>query len=85
MVAFVSMNADRAGEDGLAPVRDVLVAELGSCLQGLVSVAQLVVSLISLTETQQNLVGLVHARLWHVHWLESSAYDREKKSEPVRE
>lgn len=70
------MNADthEGGEGGRIPVRDVLVAELGSSLQGLVSVAQLVVGLISLTQTQQNLVGLVHTRLWHVHWLEPSAH-----------
>mmetsp|Transcript_26776 Transcript_26776/g.58372 ORF Transcript_26776/g.58372 Transcript_26776/m.58372 type:complete len:1072 (-) Transcript_26776:90-3305(-) len=61
---------------GQEAVRDVLGAVLGGSHQGLISVAQLVVSLVALAQTLQNLEGLIDGGLRHVHWLETALQRR---------
>ncbi len=54
-------------------VRDVLRGVLGSSIQGLISVLELVVGLVSLPQTKQDLIGLWHSGLWHLDRLETPA------------
>lgn len=54
-------------------VTNVLAAVLGCCHQGLVCVSQLVVSLIPLTQTLQDLIGLLDSGLRNCHRLETTA------------
>ena len=54
-------------------VRDVLRGVLGCSVQGLISVRELVMGLIPLPQSQQDLIGLRHGGLGHLDWLETPA------------
>mmetsp|Transcript_9273 Transcript_9273/g.18422 ORF Transcript_9273/g.18422 Transcript_9273/m.18422 type:complete len:435 (-) Transcript_9273:265-1569(-) len=57
-------------------VRNVLRGVLGCSHEGFISVTELVVGLITLSESQHDLEGLIHCWFWNNNWLETTLKSR---------